>query len=96
MKLTTWDIWTKSNAVVSSYLWSLFPDLSRDLILDAFRAQLMFTFVGPWEPLVQLMLSGAINCNTMVKQYRQQLIFTEGSKDSKGSGEPPPPKRRRV
>ena len=95
MNPTTWDIWTKSNAVVSSYLWSLFPDLSRELVLDAYRAQLMFNFVGPWEPFVQLMLSGAINCNAMVKQYRRELILTRtpASEDSPTS---PPQKRRRV
>ena len=97
---TEWDLFTKSNGAVQSYLWSLYPDLDRELLLDAFRARMMFEQPQPfgavqrWEPHVRRMLDGEIECGAMVRHYRHSLIY-DHVRDPPPEPEPEEPQQTR-
>ena len=72
---TEWDLFTKSNDAVQTYLWELYPSLDHELLLDAFRARMMFERpLSQWESHVRRMLAGEIECGAMVRHYRHSLI----------------------
>ena len=103
LRPTEWDLFTKSNDAVQTYLWTLYPALDRELLLDAFRARMMFERPEQqWEPHVERMLNGEIECGAMVRHYRHSLIYdlpetaripavlpSRGNEESVASGKKP-------
>ena len=56
-------------------LWDMYPNVSREYILDAHRAHYMFYASPPGaEPHVQRMLAGTIHAHDMVRDYRVEIV----------------------